>query len=176
MKVIPADAQTLIVCGSASDYSHSAVRQMADGGVPVCFMPETLFHETRLDTCLTQPWIRDVQAALCGQGLAVVAIEAPVQQDAQLAQRLRMYMTSLVQEVVKTAHLSDLIIEGGATAEAVMERLDAKCLDVQGQYQRGVVCLSPASLNGPRITIKPGNYTWPDAMLTQWSKGMSYAK
>ena len=50
-----------------------------------------------------------------------------------------------------------IIIEGGATAYAVLERLGISSFDVEYEYSPGVVCLSHGNM---RIILKPGSYPW----------------
>ena len=52
---------------------------------------------------------------------------------------------------------TDIIIEGGATAYTVLERLGISSFDVEYEYSPGVVCLSYGNM---RIILKPGSYPW----------------
>ena len=52
---------------------------------------------------------------------------------------------------------TDIIIEGGATAYTVLERLGISSFDVEYEYSPGVVCLSHGNM---RIILKPGSYPW----------------
>ena len=52
---------------------------------------------------------------------------------------------------------TDIIIEGGATAYSVLERLGISSFDVEYEYSPGVVCLSHGNM---RIILKPGSYPW----------------
>ena len=50
-----------------------------------------------------------------------------------------------------------IIIEGGATAYTVLQRLGISSFDVEYEYSPGVVCLSHGNM---RIILKPGSYPW----------------
>jgi hypothetical protein len=52
---------------------------------------------------------------------------------------------------------TDIILEGGATAYTVLERLAISSFDVEYEYSPGVVCLSHGNM---RIILKPGSYPW----------------
>ena len=52
---------------------------------------------------------------------------------------------------------TDIILEGGATAYTVLERLVISSFDVEYEYSPGVVCLSHGNM---RIILKPGSYPW----------------
>ncbi len=50
-----------------------------------------------------------------------------------------------------------IIIEGGATAYSVLQRLGISSFDVEYEFSPGVVCLSHGNM---RIILKPGSYPW----------------
>ena len=50
-----------------------------------------------------------------------------------------------------------IILEGGATAYTVLQRLGISSFDVEHEYSPGVVCLSHGNM---RIILKPGSYPW----------------
>ena len=52
---------------------------------------------------------------------------------------------------------TDIIIEGGATAYTVLERLGISSFGVEYEYSPGVVRLSHGNM---RIILKPGSYPW----------------
>ena len=52
---------------------------------------------------------------------------------------------------------TDIILEGGATAYTVLERLGISSFDVEYEYSPGVVCLSHGNMH---IILKPGSYPW----------------
>ena len=54
-------------------------------------------------------------------------------------------------------HSTRIIIEGGATAYTVLQRLGISSFDVEYEYSPGVVCLSHGNM---RIILKPGSYPW----------------
>ncbi len=52
---------------------------------------------------------------------------------------------------------TNIILEGGATAYTVLERLGISSFDVEYEYSPGVVCLSHGNMH---IILKPGSYPW----------------
>ncbi len=61
----------------------------------------------------------------------------------------------------------DILIEGGATASALLKRMDWKQLEAIPCFLRGLACLRPLkSSHRVRLFIKPGSYAWPEAL---WS-------
>lgn len=120
-------------------------------------------------------WTHTVLEALRIQGCAVVTVDRPVIKQAEKACQLAFHMARLVECVLGHTTLFELFIEGGGTADAIVDRMAWDTLNVRGEYRAGVVC---ASVPGEalRITIKPGSYAWPDNVWTHCREGMSHAK
>ena len=157
--VVP--GKKLFVCGSASDSSRKAVAGAHDLGMPVCPMPDALFDDTAAKDTLLKEWADCVLEALSKSGLAIIAILQPVVRNSKLAQNLRIKTAALVKMVVGRTTIHELLIEGGATAEAVLRELQWQRLDVIGQYAPGVVRMRAVELSKQFVTIKPGSYPWP---------------
>jgi len=85
-------------------------------------------------------------------------------------------MATLTEAVVRRTAMGELVLEGGATAEAVMARLGFRTLKVLGEYAPGVVQLNVAGQEDLLVTVKPGSYPWPVDIWNQCSEGTSYAK
>jgi uncharacterized protein YgbK (DUF1537 family) len=151
----------LFVCGSASANSRKAVAGARNLGMPVCPMPDTLFNDTAANDTMLKQCADCVLEALSKSGLAVIAILQPVVRDSKLAQNLRIKTAALVKMVASKTTIHGLFIEGGATAEAVLRKLQWHRLDIIGQYAPGVVQMRVAALPGHYVTIKPGSYPWP---------------
>jgi uncharacterized protein YgbK (DUF1537 family) len=59
----------------------------------------------------------------------------------------------------------NLVVEGGATAYCIIERLGWKSFDVAGQLSTGVISLRPHGALEVMFTLKPGSYNWPDKVM-----------
>ena len=73
----------------------------------------------------------------------------------QLKQATRQLVNLSTCQLAK--HSTRIIIEGGATAYTVLQRLGISSFDVEYEYSPGVVCLSHGNM---RIILKPGSYPW----------------
>ena len=164
-EVIRKAGPKLFVCGSASECSRQAVKRAPDLRVPVCPMPDPLLGDIASSRPLIDQWAKDVLDALHFDGQVIIAISQPVVKDVQRAQRLSDHMAALVESVVGRTPIGELILEGGATAEAVLARLGWTTLDVLGEYGPGVVTLRMPGRDGLLVTIKPGSYPWPEAIM-----------
>ncbi len=152
----------LFVCGSSSDCSKKAVTQAGDLGIPICPMPDILFQKSDVDDTLIQKWADDVLGALSESDCVIIAILQPVARDSRLAENMRMKTAALVQRVLDTAEVHELLIEGGATAEAVLRALQYEMFDVLAEYAPGVVQMRTSGSQEQYVTIKPGSYPWPE--------------
>jgi uncharacterized protein YgbK (DUF1537 family) len=54
-----------------------------------------------------------------------------------------------------------LLLEGGATARAILDRLGWRRLRVSAHIGPGFGALAPEAPASPLIVIKPGSYDWP---------------
>jgi len=75
----------------------------------------------------------------------------------------------------KTA-IRELFIEGGATADAILDQMEWNSLNVLGEYQAGVVRMGVPGQENPYVTSKPGSYTWPDSIWRRCKEGMLHAQ
>jgi uncharacterized protein YgbK (DUF1537 family) len=166
----------LFVCGSASEYSRRAVRRAQHLGISVCSMPDSLLGGGTSRELLTGQWTEEVLCALRANGRAIVAIAEPVVRDVPLARQLAAHMAALTEAVVRRTAIGELVLEGGATAEAVMTRLGWKTWEVLGEYEPGVVQLHAMGEEDLLVTVKPGSYPWPADIWNQCREGTSYAK
>lgn len=156
---------TLIICGSASKTSRQAVAQAGEHGPTVFPMPENLYQPTPAqDESLIARWAADIVGTLTQGGCAVAAITQPVVQDKPFAKRLRNHMAALIEQVLQQGPCQELVIEGGATARTILDRMGWQKLNIKGTYGPGIVKMSIEGMNAPLVTMKPGSYPWPE----QW--------
>jgi uncharacterized protein YgbK (DUF1537 family) len=161
INVAEISGKKLFVCGSTSETSRKAVAQAGNSGIPVCPLPDALFKNTEADDTLIKQWADEVLEALSASESVIIAIAQKPVWDSELAENLRMKIAVLVQMVLDAAEIRELFIEGGATAEAVLRKLNYLRFDVVAEYVPGVVQMCAAGQKEQYITIKPGSYPWP---------------
>jgi len=174
-EVVPAAGPKLLVCGSASDSSRQAVKRAQRLGIPVCPLPDALFGHAVSSERVAEQWKEDVLSALGRESRAIVAIPQPVLQDRSLAHELSTHLAGLVESVISRMAIGELILEGGATAQAVLDRLGWQTLEVVGEYGPGIVQLCASDRGETLVTMKPGSYPWPPEIWGQCREGTSYA-
>ncbi len=144
----------LIVSGTTFDHSRAAVRRLHQTGGPVSYMP------VDGDPDVMNQWVIEVVGLLRDHGRAVIAIEAnTVPLSAAL---LRTVMAGEVGRIVREAAIGELIIEGGATAYAILQQLGLGTFYPEEELAPGVIRMNASSAPGLYITVKPGSYQWPE--------------
>ena len=78
---------------------------------------------------------------------------------------IREEMALVLAELEKLMPIHELVIEGGATAEASLEVLGVRALTPVFEYRQGVI-RAKTNRGAMYITLKPGSYQWPDEL---WS-------
>ena len=155
-----ADGPALFVCGSLAAWGRGRAGQCEARGLPVCPMPQELLGHSENPAALHE-WVQNTCAALAEQGAAMLAIgrvkavdHAPLL-ESRLAQAMTMVLAQL--------EVSRLLLEGGATARAALDRLQWKQLQTEALAANDLPALRAAA-KSPRVFIKPGSYDWPDSV------------
>lgn len=162
------EARALFVCGSTSAGSRAFCRQSELRGVPVLRLPLALLDhsvdEPGADALVGQ-WADQVVRALCRCSRAIIAIDRPLCPDPDMPRVLGEYLGEAVVRVLGRVKVDRLFAEGGATAVALVRRMGWTRLRVCHEWATGVVSLEVAGQAAPLVSMKPGSYAWPDAIL-----------
>ncbi|MEO6003890.1 MAG: four-carbon acid sugar kinase family protein [Opitutus sp.] len=135
----------LLVCGSAFAWPERR-RNAERDGTPVF------------------AWPQDVQAvvsALRSPGRALIGIGDASVTPRQSADSLTSALAEAVQRVLSELPVDLVLLEGGATAAAVMRKMDWTRLRANAGLDQTLVEFVPAHAAGPAMVIKPGSYPWP---------------
>lgn len=154
----------LVVCGSTQSSDLTAtpyVRQRQLSAVP---MPLEVFEGRSSAQDWTSALLGALPTAKADWGGVILSIphrQAPDSSEPReaLALRLRQTMAQAVATIVSQRIPAELVIEGGATAFAIIDRLGWHGFSITHQVAPGVVrmqCLDAPSC----ITFKPGSYSW----------------
>jgi len=150
----------LLVSGSASESTRSALAAARQRGVPVLPIPDPLFeNDGEAETALLG-WAEETAAALGRARLVAIAIDRPPASDAGRAARLVAHLAEVVARVLERRPVAGVLLEGGATAAAVIRRQGWKRLSVRRELAPGVVEMETGEPRARLVTIKPGSYAW----------------
>ena len=88
------------------------------------------------------------------------------------SERLLARLIDAVEVVLRKARVNRLLLEGGATARAVIDRLGWKAFETIGAVM-GLSWLRVGGAEDPVLLIKPGSYEWPEEVWHELSVGTS---
>lgn len=148
---LPEDALKLIVQGSTQSKSY-------DLGVRIETMPLDVFYEKAKPVT----WAATIlnRAEVVPTGIALTIGDKEVRPGKAAAVYLRNAMAEVCCTVLEARHPDELIIEGGATAFAIMSQLPYTTFRITDEIAPGVVRIAPTDHPSLHITLKPGSYNW----------------
>jgi uncharacterized protein YgbK (DUF1537 family) len=154
-KHIPEAKHTLTIFGSASVPSRTFVASLCDKGLSICDVPT--------DPAALPASHDQLLAQLRSTGRAYLAARGAV--DATRAMQIRQHKAELIARLLSAAKIDLLLIEGGATAAAIIQRLGWMSFDILAESAPGIVALRPIGRSSPVLILKPGTYPWPPDLL-----------
>ena len=143
------DARVLLIQGSTQSRTNP-------WQLPESQMPDDVFHGAE-----PGDWIEDVKHYFREHPRMAVRIAQPSEGGKAYAIRLREVMAEVAASLIheEAAASLHLIIEGGATAYAIIQRLGWNAFSIESELAPGVVTIGHGQT---LITLKPGSYPWPE--------------
>ncbi len=144
----------LFISGSTFDRSRDSIKRQLEAGGPVRYMPENP----------GETWHDEVASLLQEQKKAILAIDPEWHQFT--ASELRTTMASAIRGILRKAGAAEMevIIEGGATAYAILQTMNWQTFIPIQELAPGLVRMRVAEAPGLFVTVKPGSYPWPDTI------------
>ena len=159
--------KVLFVCGSSSSYSREVIGKAESFGARVCRMPEGLFLSGQRNEKDIQQWSEDIVEGFQNGYGVIMAIDRDAVGDVEFAGKLRSIMARTVLKVAQKITLTELFVEGGATASAIVDSFEWDRFEPCDQFGPGVVRMKVCNSDSVFITLKPGSYPWPESI---WNK------
>jgi uncharacterized protein YgbK (DUF1537 family) len=155
---------SLFVCGTTFSNSRNAIKNIKAAGGPICYMPDEIIRSVHSGTYSYVKWANEVVALVKKHGKAIVAIhEGSTRNMAICPGQLKEKMAGLVHEVLQRSMVQELIVEGGATAWALITQSGLTRFFPVEEMAPGVVRMQTND-PGLFITVKPGSYLWPGGL------------
>jgi len=162
-KPLPVFENALFVCGSAYGKSRKRVEKAREAGASVAYISPILTDEMErvknMEDCT-----RLLVAAISAGKRAILTIDGPVLKGNKAAGMLRQSMVRVVMKVLAKVKISEMVVEGGATAYAIIEELKYRRFIPTHEFADGVVRMSVGEQENMHLTIKPGSYDFPEAI------------
>lgn len=145
----------LVVCGSTQSQSLEETPYIRQHRIPLVQMPKEVF-EGSVDAA---HWLRTLRPQWQQRPSMVLTIGYPSQGGKAFAERLRAVQAEVVKELLATQLPQELVIEGGATAFAILRQLGWTSYLLTDEIAPGVVRMQSADASC-FVTLKPGSYDW----------------
>lgn len=144
--------KTLIVCGSTQSKPVANETFFKQIGAKENSMPDSVFEGEQPTEWIDEllPIYKESNGLIINMGY-----NRPVRHH--YAARLRHVMAQVTEALTCKQKPDLMIIEGGATAFAILQQLRWGALEMKKELSPGVVCLTH---NGTDIILKPGSYPW----------------
>jgi uncharacterized protein YgbK (DUF1537 family) len=142
----------LYICGTAYAERKAAIKELHENSSLVVYLPGNI----------TTEWLQQIKELINEHQKLVLAID----ETAADALSLRTAMASVVKQIVESANVKEIFIEGGSTAAAILQEMNITTLAPVNELQRGVVRMKAGDLY---ITVKPGSYQLPNEIINLYS-------
>ncbi len=150
--------RALIVCGSTQSKSLSEETYIKKHAIPVVQMPEDVFE----GIAPALQWSEQLKTVYQYSHSMVLTIGYPSKGGKDFALRLRTTLSEVVAALVAESCPAEVVIEGGATAFAILKALGWKSFRLTDEVAPGVVRMRREEVSDVCVTLKPGSYPWGD--------------
>ncbi|RMI14698.1 MAG: hypothetical protein D6681_04810 [Calditrichaeota bacterium] len=154
----------LFLLGSRSGYSQQFLQQLRCMPYPICLFPGDLSDLSTFSEETLQRWFTSIVDAFNASRRVIVAIGQSPVKNRNVPSLLAGFTARLVEKLFHQVQIDELVIEGGATAAAVLNRLHWNRFTPVQELTLGVVRLKIADKETPYLTVKPGSYSWPSCL------------
>jgi uncharacterized protein YgbK (DUF1537 family) len=145
----------LVVCGSTQSQSLEETPYIRQHRIPLIQMPKEVFEGSED----ASHWLRTLRPQWQQRPSMVLTIGYPSQGGKAFAERLRAVQAQVVKELLATQLPRELVIEGGATAFALLRQLGWTSYLLTDEIAPGVVRMHSSDASC-FVTLKPGSYDW----------------
>ena len=158
---IAGPSRRLYLCGSGFPSSREAVMAARAQGGRAVEMPDEVYFSDDPRQFMLDRWASDVIAALSESDRVIVAALQSPGDNSLSPQQITLAMAEVARQAVANGAVDELLIEGGATSQAVIAALDIERLYPSQSLAPGVTRMRVDNYPGLHITMKPGSYRWP---------------
>lgn len=150
-------SETLIVCGSTQSISLKESAYAMNHQVYTSILPSDTFYKGIVD----EQWIQEMKKAYSQHdGFILTTSGYSPQKGKEFALQLRQTMAKIVDRLVADQQPHELVIEGGATAFAVLKELGWSNFQLSNEIAPGVIRMKYIPSQQVHIILKPGSYPW----------------
>jgi uncharacterized protein YgbK (DUF1537 family) len=129
----------------------------------VSYMPDNIFSAASGDVLDYAPWLKEAIKILNVHEKVIIAIKSNENKKSD-PNLLREKTAELVRRIIGEVRIGELLIEGGATAYSIIEKMGWHSFIPTEEIEQGIVRMKVTGESNLHLTIKPGSYKWP----VQW--------
>ena len=156
--------KALYVCGSNYAPSREVVKKVKEAGGSVLYMPKTILCEQNPEEII-QHWSQEIIDEIKRKDKVIIAVEnLECKEIDSIPDRIRETFALVVKKVLEKTSLDELLIEGGATAYAIIEHLEYKKFYPTQELAQGVIRMKIEQKKEMYLTLKPGSYRWTESI------------
>jgi D-threonate/D-erythronate kinase len=158
---IPTD-RSLFVCGSSLSRAAVILEGFKHENTAVVEMPCKFLTDEVIRECCDDRWIEKTIRAFDSHRNVIIVIEGNIPKGVEISSKIPSCLAKITDEVMRHLHISDIYIEGGSTASAIVRQLGWKRFIPVHELASGIVRMGLYGEEEQFITVKPGSYSWPD--------------
>jgi uncharacterized protein YgbK (DUF1537 family) len=152
------NAKTLYISGTTFGKSVQAITQKSQLDGSVSYLPEAFFSDKN-EAKIIQEWANEILCLLQNHTSVIIAI-GDLSNHKVLPTQLAKWMGLVVRKVLENSEIHELLIEGGATAAAILQTLCFTRFTPTNEFSQGVIRMKCQGETQTYLTIKPGSYEW----------------
>lgn len=156
---IPVPDRAIIICGSTQSKKITEEPFIKEIGAHEEIMPYSVFNGAPYEQ-----WTEQLSTTYKEHKSLIVSIGEKENGGKECAIRLRNIMAVAVHKLVNEEQPELIIIEGGATAYAILSSIGWNSFKLKNEYAPGIVSMTYGKTE---IILKPGSYPWGDLFKTK---------
>ncbi|MCB0729540.1 MAG: hypothetical protein KDC88_00790 [Ignavibacteriae bacterium] len=155
----------LIVQGSAYSSNRISIETLKGINIKILYMPKDVFYNLPNSESSYKQWLNDIKEGFKNHDKVMISINEPVINDKNISHHLKNVLANIVSDILKSNTIDELIIDGGATAYAIIKKLNYKQFCPIMQLEQGVIRMSVEGNPNMHIILKPGSYPLPNFLF-----------
>jgi uncharacterized protein YgbK (DUF1537 family) len=155
----------LVVSGTSFGKSRETIMKLKASNEPVSYMPHAVMEKKVPEEADYNMWCEEIVTYIKTSGKAIIAVSQDMVDTTQTDAKDLRYKTAIVVRLVfDRLTINELLIEGGATASAILKQLCLYRFFPVEELATGVIRMQTKDKPELYITLKPGSYAWPQAV------------
>jgi uncharacterized protein YgbK (DUF1537 family) len=155
---------SLYLCGSKAAQLARGNSQFDRHGIPIVAMPDEILRQHVAPAVLAQ-WAAAVTRVLHDHGKALMTTIVDEPEPGVTTAMLTERFAEAAALVVQDQSVGRVLVEGGNTATAVVQRLGFAQFRARLSPGPGVGALCPMRRSTVMFLVKPGSYVWPESVF-----------